>query len=113
MKLGEAPETSLTGPYLSNARGTRYMKSAEARNRHRRKCELNGQPPGTEIYRSGPFQVWEIDGAASKVRALYDCQTHHASTATFTYTQAHERPCSLKRTHARTHTHTHTQAHES
>jgi hypothetical protein len=48
----------------------KYMKSAEARNRHRHKCELKGQPPGTEIYRSGQFQIWEIDGAASKVRAL-------------------------------------------
>mmetsp|Transcript_21566 Transcript_21566/g.64234 ORF Transcript_21566/g.64234 Transcript_21566/m.64234 type:complete len:651 (+) Transcript_21566:41-1993(+) len=45
----------------------KYMKSTEARNRHRRKCELHGQPPGTEIYRSGPFQVWEVDGAASKI----------------------------------------------
>lgn len=31
------------------------------------KCEVGGHPPGTEIYRSGPLQVWEVDGKQSTI----------------------------------------------
>ena len=45
----------------------KYMKSKEMQTRHRDKCEVGGHPPGNEIYRSGKLQVWEVDGAKSKI----------------------------------------------
>jgi len=45
----------------------KYMKSKEMLTRHRDKCEVGGHPPGNEIYRSGKLQVWEVDGAKSKI----------------------------------------------
>ena len=45
----------------------KYMKSKEMLTRHRDKCEVGGHPPGNEIYRNGKLQVWEVDGAKSKI----------------------------------------------
>lgn len=45
----------------------KYMNSAEMLKRHRDKCEVDGHPPGNEIYRNGKLQVWEVDGAKDKI----------------------------------------------
>eukprot|EP00041_Stephanoeca_diplocostata_P036722 m.1351229 g.1351229 ORF g.1351229 m.1351229 type:complete len:853 (+) comp24923_c0_seq5:205-2763(+) len=45
----------------------KYMTSEDARCRHRDKCDMDGHPPGVEIYRSSELQVWEVEGAANKV----------------------------------------------
>ena len=45
----------------------KYMKSLDILKRHQNKCEMNGHPPGKEIYRSGDLQVWEVDGKLAKI----------------------------------------------
>eukprot|EP00042_Codosiga_hollandica_P049279 m.569691 g.569691 ORF g.569691 m.569691 type:complete len:558 (+) comp57842_c0_seq5:598-2271(+) len=47
-----------------------YMKSKQTLARHAAKCYAQGRPPGTEIYRCGALQIWEVDG---NVSTLY-CQ---------------------------------------
>lgn len=45
----------------------KYMKSPDMLERHSRKCDVGGQPPGNEIYRDGDIQFWEVDGKRSKI----------------------------------------------
>lgn len=45
----------------------KYMKSSEMLTRHRDKCLAGGHPPGNEIYRAGPLQIWEVDGNQEKI----------------------------------------------
>eukprot|EP00039_Didymoeca_costata_P007820 m.104227 g.104227 ORF g.104227 m.104227 type:complete len:585 (-) comp13838_c0_seq6:1276-3030(-) len=45
----------------------KYMKSNEMYKRHELKCEMEGHPPGDEIYRDGVIQMWEVDGAKAKI----------------------------------------------
>lgn len=45
----------------------KYMKSVEALERHQTKCDMDGHPPGTEIYRCGRLRVWEVDGNTAKI----------------------------------------------
>eukprot|EP00040_Diaphanoeca_grandis_P032654 m.198420 g.198420 ORF g.198420 m.198420 type:complete len:995 (+) comp32694_c0_seq1:183-3167(+) len=45
----------------------KYMKSLDALERHQHKCDMDGHPPGTEIYRCGKLQMWEVDGNSAKI----------------------------------------------
>eukprot|EP00053_Salpingoeca_punica_P018394 m.180040 g.180040 ORF g.180040 m.180040 type:complete len:537 (-) comp17421_c0_seq1:262-1872(-) len=44
-----------------------YMTSAATVSRHRMKCDARGHPPGTEIYRDMPLQIWEVDGKDERI----------------------------------------------
>eukprot|EP00047_Mylnosiga_fluctuans_P014812 m.41349 g.41349 ORF g.41349 m.41349 type:complete len:566 (-) comp5664_c0_seq1:202-1899(-) len=51
----------------------KYMKSPQMLERHMHKCDVRGHPPGTEIYRDGSIQVWEVDGKKAKVYCQNVC----------------------------------------
>ena len=45
----------------------KYMKCPDTLRRHTARCECAGSPPGSEIYRRGAVQVWEVDGREAKI----------------------------------------------
>ena len=51
----------------------KYHKSPEMLSRHMTKCDLDGRPPGNEIYRDGNLQFWEVDGAKAKIYCQNIC----------------------------------------
>ena len=80
-KSSKIPTRNILRIYYFSFRGNRYlcefclkyMKTKDMLHRHHGKCEMEGHPPGNEIYRSGALQVWEVDGAKAKIYCQNMC----------------------------------------